>query len=90
MVEHSFRNITEALRGSGLIDLMYPQYRMLLTCMAEMADACGDREFPASHIQIAKRSGGYDDGSITSELVSELVFDSSGWASWKWCQRVVL
>ena len=75
MVEHSFRNITEALRGSGLIDLMYPQYRMLLTCMAEMADACGGREFPASHIQIAKRSGGYDDGSITSELVSELVFD---------------
>ena len=75
MVEHSFRNVTEELRGSGLIDLMYPQYQMLLTCMAEMADACGGREFPATHIQIAKRSGGYHHGSITSELVSELVFD---------------
>ena len=48
---------------------------MLLTCMAEMADACGGREFPATHIQIAKRSGGYHHGSITPELVSELVFD---------------
>ena len=75
MVEHSFRNVTEELRGSGLIDLMYPQYQVLLTRMAEMADACGGREFPATHAQIAKRSGGYHHGSITSELVSELVFD---------------
>jgi len=75
MVEHSFRNVTEELEGSGLLDLMYPQYRMLLTCMARMADACGGREFPATHAQIAKRSGGYHHGSITSELVSELVFD---------------
>ena len=44
MGEHSFENVTEELEGSGLIDLMYPQYRMLLTCMAEMADACGGRE----------------------------------------------
>jgi len=75
MVEHSFRNVTEELRGSGLIDLMYPQYQMLLTCMAEMADACGGREFPATHAQIAKRSGGYHHGTMTPELVSEFVFD---------------
>lgn len=75
MVEHNFRNVTEELKGSGLIDLMYPQYRMLLTCMAEMADACGSREFQATHTQIAKRSGGYRHGSITPELVAELVFD---------------
>ncbi len=75
MVEDSFENVTEELRGSGLVDLMNPQYQMLLTCMAEMADACGGREFPATHIQIAKRSGGYHHGSITPELVSELVFD---------------
>ena len=75
MVEHSFRNVTDELEGSGLLDLMYPQYQMLLTCMAEMADASGGGEFPATHIQIAKRSGGYHHGSITSELVSELVFD---------------
>ena len=75
MVEHSIRNVTEELRGSGLIDLMYPQYQKLLTCMAEMADACGGREFPATHAQIAKRSGGYHHGSMTPEIVSELVFD---------------
>ena len=75
MGEHSFENVTEELRGSGLIDLMYPQYQMLLTCMAEMADACGGREFPATHAQIAKRSGGYHHGTMTPELVSELVFD---------------
>ena len=75
MVEHSFRNVTEELRGSGLIDLMYPQYQVLLTCMAEMADACGGREFPATHAQIAKRSGGHRHGTMTPELVSELVFD---------------
>ena len=75
MGEHSFENVTEELEGSGLLDLMYPQYRMLLTCMAEMADACGGREFPASHTQIAERSGGYAHGSITPELVSDLVFD---------------
>ena len=75
MGEHNFENVTEELEGSGLLDLMYPQYRMLLTCMAEMADACGGREFPATHIQIAKRSGGYHHGSITPEIVSELVFD---------------
>jgi len=54
---------------------MYPQYRMLLMCLAKMADACGGREFPATHAQIAKRSGGCRHGSITPELVSELVFD---------------
>ncbi len=75
MGEYRFENVTEALRGSGLIDLMYPQYRKLLTCMAEMADACGGREFPASHTQIAKRSGGDRHGSMTPELVAELVFD---------------
>ena len=75
MGEHNFENVTEALRGSRLLDLMYPQYRMLLTCMADMADACGGREFPATHTQIAKRLGGYRHGSITPELVSELVFD---------------
>ena len=75
MGEYRFENVTEALEGSGLLDLMYPQYRMLLTCMAEMADACGGREFPASHTQIAKRSGGYLHGSMTPELVAELVFD---------------
>ena len=75
MGEHSFRNVTEGLSGSGLIDLMYPQYRMLLTCMAEMADACGGREFPATHAQIAKRLGGYHHGTMPPELVSEFVFD---------------
>ena len=75
MGEHSFENVTEALEGSGLIDLMYPQYRMLLRCMAEMADACGGREFPASHTQIAKRSGGDRHGRMTPELVAELIFD---------------
>ena len=75
MGDHSFENISEELEGSGLLDLMYPQYRILLTCMADMADACGGREFPASHTQIAKRSGGYHHGSITPEFVSELVFD---------------
>lgn len=75
MGEHSFENVTGELEGSGLLALMYPQYRMLLTCMAEMADACGGREFPATHAQIAKRSGGYRHGTMTSELVSELVFD---------------
>ncbi len=75
MGEHSFGNVTGALRGSGLLDLMYPQYRMLLTCMAEMADACGGREFSATHTQIARRSGGYRHGSMTPELVAELVFD---------------
>ena len=50
MGDHSFENITEELEGSGLIDVMYPQYQMLLTCMAEMADASGGREFPATHI----------------------------------------
>ena len=75
MGEYRFENVTEALRGSGLIDLMYPQYRMLLRCMAEMADACGGREFPASHTQIAKRSVGDRHGSMTPELVAELVFD---------------
>ena len=75
MGEHNFENVTEALRGSGLLDLMYPQYRILLTCMADMADACGGREFPATHTQIAKRSGGYRHGTMTSELVAELVFD---------------
>ena len=75
MGEYSFENVTGELEGSGLLDLMYPQYRILLTCMAEMADACGGREFSASHIQIAKRSGGYRHGSMTPELVAELVFD---------------
>ena len=75
MGEHGFENVTGELRGSGLNDVMYPQYRMLLRCMAAMADACGGREFPATHTQIAKRSGGYDHGSTTSKLVYELVFD---------------
>ena len=75
MGEHNVENITEELEGSGLLDLMYPQYRMLLTCMAEMADACGGRECPATYVQIAKRSGGYRHGTITPELVAELVFD---------------
>ncbi|MDE0077719.1 MAG: hypothetical protein OXO50_09380 [Caldilineaceae bacterium] len=75
MVEHSFDSVSEELNGSGLIDLMYPQYRILLTCMAEMADTCGGREFEATHAQIAKRSGGHPHGSITPELVSEWVFD---------------
>ncbi|MCZ0938418.1 MAG: hypothetical protein OXJ55_07260 [Caldilineaceae bacterium] len=75
MGEHGFENITGELEGSGLLDLMYPQYQILLTCMAGMADARGGREFPATHAQIAKRSGGYHHGSITSELVSELIFD---------------
>ena len=75
MGEHNFENVTGELVGSGLIDLMYPQYRMLLRCMAEMADACDGREFPASHIQIAKRSGSHRYETITPELVFELVFD---------------
>ncbi len=75
MVEHSFENVTGELRGSGLLDLMYPQYRMLPSCMAEMADVCGGREFPATHTQIAKRSGGCRHGSMTPELVAELIFD---------------
>ena len=75
MGEHSFENVTEALERSRLLDLMYPQYRMLLRCMAEMADACGGREFLASHNLIAKRSGGYRHGSMTPDLVAELVFD---------------
>ena len=75
MGEHSSESVTEALRGSGLLDLMYPQYRILLTCMAEMADACGGRDFTASHTQIAKRSGGCRHGSMTPDLVAELVFD---------------
>ena len=68
-------NVTGELNRSGLIALMHPQYRMLLTCMAEMADACDGREFEATHTQIAKRTGGYRHGSITPELVAELVFD---------------
>ena len=75
MFEHSFENVTGELEESGLIDLMHPQYQMLLTCMAEMADARGGREFSATHAQIAKRSGGYHHGTMTPELVSELVFD---------------
>jgi len=75
MGEYRFENVTEELEESGLLDLMYPQYRMLLRCMAEMADACGDREFPATHAQIAKRPGGCCHGTMTPELVSELVFD---------------
>ena len=75
MGEHSLENVTAELEGSGLLVLMYPQYQVLLTCMAEMADACGGREFPATHTQIAKRSGGYRHGTITPELVAELVFD---------------
>ena len=75
MGEHNFENVTEALEESGLLDLMHPQYRILLTCMAEMADACGGREFLASHTQIAKRSGGCRHGTMTPELVAELVFD---------------
>ena len=75
MGEHNVENVTEDLNRSGLLDLMYPQYRILLTCMAEMADACGGREFPATHAQIAKRSGGYGHGTMTPEIVSELVFD---------------
>ena len=75
MGEHSYENVTGELVGSGLLDVMYPQYRILLTCMAEMADACSGREFTASHTQIAKRTGGYRHGSMTPELVAELVFD---------------
>jgi len=75
MGEHSFENGTGELEGSGLLDLMYPQYQMLLRRMAEMADACGGRAFPATHAQIAKRSGGSNHGTMTPELVSELVFD---------------
>lgn len=75
MGEHRFENVTGELAGSGLLDLMYPQYRILLTCMAEMADACGGREFTASHTQIAKRLGGGRHGSMTPELVAGLVFD---------------
>ena len=75
MGEHSFENVTGELEGSGLLDLMFPQYRMLLRCMAEMADAGGGREFLASHNLIAKRLGGYRHGNMTPELVAELVFD---------------
>ena len=75
MGEHSYENVTGELVGSGLLDVMYPQYRILLTCMAEMADACSGREFTASHTQIAKRTGGCRHGSMTPELVAELVFD---------------
>ena len=75
MGEHSFENVTGELEGSGLLDLMYWQYRMLLRCMAEMADVCGGREFLASHNLIAKRSGGDRHGSMTPELVAEMVFD---------------
>ena len=75
MGEYRFESVTEALRGSGLIDVMYPQYRILLTCMADMADACGGREFSASHTQIAKRTSGCRHGSMTPEFVAELVFD---------------
>lgn len=75
MDEHNIENLTEALNGSGMIDLMYTQYQTLLTCMAEMADACGGREFSATHNQIAKRSGGFRQGTTTPEIVAELVFD---------------
>lgn len=75
MGERSFENVTGELRGSGLIDLMYPHYQTLLTCMAEMADACGGREFPATHSQIADRAGGPRHATMTPELVAELVFD---------------
>ena len=75
MNEHSFENVTEALNESGLIELMYPQYQTLLPCIAEMADECGGREFSATHIQIARRSGGFRQGTMTPEIVAELVFD---------------
>ena len=75
MGENNVENVTDDLEGSGLLDLMCPQYRMLLTCMAEMADECGGREFPATHIQIAKRSGGHHHGTMKPGLVAELVFD---------------
>ncbi|MDE0182655.1 MAG: hypothetical protein OXL39_15000 [Caldilineaceae bacterium] len=75
MGEHNVESVTEELNRSGLLDLMYPQYPMLLTCTAEMADAGGGREFPATHAQIAKSAGGHRHGSMTPDLVSELVFD---------------
>ena len=75
MGEHRFENVTEELNGSGLIVLMYPQYQMLLSCMAAMADASGGREFSATHTQIAKRSGSFRHGSMTPENVSEFIFD---------------
>ncbi len=58
MVEHS-KNVTEELEKSGLLDLMYPQYRMLLTCMAKMADAQAVESF-RQRMPRSKRSGGYD------------------------------
>lgn len=75
MGEHNFYSVSEELKESGLLDLMYPQYRMLLTTMAAMADACGSREIPATHTQIARRSDGYRYRSITPEFVAERVFD---------------
>ena len=75
MGNHRIENVTEALNGSGLIELMYPQYQTLLRCTAEMADECGSREFSATHNQIAKRSGGSGHETMTPEIVAELVFD---------------
>ncbi len=75
MAKHSIKSVSKELKGSGLIDLMYTHYQMPLTSMAEMADACGGREFRATHIQIAERLGDYHGKTITPELVAELVFD---------------
>lgn len=54
MAEHSFENVTGELEESGLLDLMYPQYRMLLACMAEMADARGGSPCKKSWFQIER------------------------------------
>ena len=75
MGEHNVANVTEELNQSGLLDLMYPQYQILLMCMAEMAGGSGGREFSATHTQIARRSSGLRPGAMTPGLVAELVFD---------------
>ncbi len=75
MSERNIENVTEELNRSGLMGLMYPQYQILLTCMADMADGSGGREFSATHTQIAKRSGGFHHGTMTPDTVAELVFD---------------
>ena len=67
--------VTDELKRSGLIDLMYTQYQILLTGMAEMADGSGGREFSATHTKIAKSLGGFHHGTMTSDIVAELVFD---------------
>ena len=67
-------SVTEELKRSGLPELIYPQYRMVLMRMAEMADAGGGRAFTATHMQIFGGSGEFRRRNMTPELVAEMVF----------------